>query len=80
MRTRFRLSFVDEARAREAAAILDRRGFDASVLAPDGAADEWTVQAVAEVPGPAFSRAMGLTELRMGWLARRLGGEYEGHE
>ena len=80
VRTRFLLSFVDESRAREAAAILDRRGFDVHVSGPVGTADEWSVRAVKEIPGPLVSRAMGLTELRLGWLARRLGGKYEGRD
>ena len=42
--------------------------------------EEWSVCAVKEVLGPVVSPAMGLTELRLRWLARRLGGRYEGGE
>ena len=74
------LSFVDEARAREAGAILDRRGFEVRVLGPDNDVEQWSVHALKEAAGPVISRGFGLTELRFGWLARRLGGHYEGHD
>jgi len=74
------LSFTEEARAREAGARLDRRGFDVRGVSPDLDAERWSVHAIKDVAGPVISRGFGLTELRLGWLARRLGGQYEGHE
>jgi hypothetical protein len=78
MRTRFRLSFDGEGPARHAAAILDGRGFDVRVLGPDSADERWSVRAARQAWVPA--RGLGLTELRLGWLARRLGGRYDGRE
>ena len=78
-RATFILAFGDEPRAREAGAILDRRGFEVRVWGPDDEVERWSVHASKEA-GPVLSRGFGLTELRLGWLARRLGGRYEGHE
>ena len=71
-RATFILSFGEEVRAREAGATLDRRGFEVRVVGPDDEVERWSVHAVREA-GPVLSRGFALTELRLGWLARRMG-------
>ena len=80
MRTTFVLSFNEEASALAAAVILNRRAFEVRVVGPGGGIERWSVHALKDVPGPVISRGFGVIELQLGWLARRLGGRYEGHD
>jgi Regulator of ribonuclease activity B len=80
VRTRFFLYFDEEAPAREAGSILDRRGFDVRVLRPDEHVEQWAVHADREMPGRVVSLRFRLTERRLSRLASKLGGEYDGNE
>jgi hypothetical protein len=80
MRTRFFLYFDDEASAREAGSILDRRGFDVRVLRPDEHVAQWAVHALKDMRGRIVSPGFRLTERRLSRLASKLGGEYDGNE
>jgi hypothetical protein len=80
VRTRFFLYFEDEAPAREAGSVLDRRGFDVRVLRPDEHVEQWAVHAWKDMPGRIVSLRFRLTERWLSRLASRLGGEYDGNE
>ena len=80
MRTCFFLYFNEEAPARDASSVLDRRGFDVRVQSPDEHLREWAVLALKDMSGRVTSLGFGLTERRLSRLASRLGGEYDGHE
>lgn len=72
------LYFEDEASARRAAAEIEKAGYSAKVLAPDGAFREWRVHADGtRVLGPSTVDAF------RAWfehVASDLGGEYDGWE
>jgi hypothetical protein len=78
--TRFFLYFDEEAPAREAGSILDRRGFEVRVLRPDEHVEQWAVHADKDMPGRIVSLGFRLTERSLRRLASKLGGEYDGNE
>jgi regulator of ribonuclease activity B len=80
VRTRFFLYFEDEAPAREAGSVLDRRGFAVRVLPPDEHVEQWAIHAQKDMPGRIVSLRFRMTEKRLSRLASKFGGEYDGNE
>jgi hypothetical protein len=80
MRTHFFLYFPREKAARKAGAALGRRGFEVDVREPGQGVLSWAVLASKHLPSSVISLHFGLIEWRLRFLARRLRGEYDGHE